>query len=117
MFGLIGKIRAKPGTRDELASILANGVAGMPGCLSYIVAHDPQDADAIWVSEVWETRDLHQASLRLPKVQNAIAKGRPLIAGFEERIETAPVGGHGFVPVDRDGGLDAQDDGTSPLDA
>ena len=98
MFGLIGKIRARPGTRDELASILANGVAGMPGCLSYVVAHDPSDADAIWVSEVWETRELHQASLRLPQVQAAIAKGRPLIAGFEERIETVPVGGHGLVP-------------------
>ena len=98
MFGLIGKIRARPGTRDELASILANGVAGMPGCLSYVVAHDPNDADAIWITEAWETRELHQASLRLPRVQAAIAEGRSLIAGFEERIETMPVGGHGLVP-------------------
>ena len=117
MFGLIGKIRAKPGTRDELASILANGVAGMPGCLSYVVAHDPNDADAIWVSEVWETRELHQASLRLAQVQAAIAKGRPLIAGFEERIETVPVGGHGLVPVDADDAREPGDEGPTPLDA
>ena len=116
MLGLIGKIRAKPGTRDELASILANGVAGMPGCLSYVVAHDPNDADAIWVSEVWESRERHQASLRLPSVQDAIAKGRPLIAGFEERIETAPIGGHGLVPAE-DGPSDAAGDGPAPLDA
>jgi uncharacterized glyoxalase superfamily protein PhnB/quinol monooxygenase YgiN len=103
MFGLIGKIRAKPGTRDELATILRDGVGGMPGCLSYVVAHDPNDADAIWVSEVWESRELHQGSLALPSVKEAIAAGRPLIAGFEERIETAPIGGHGLAPAQASG--------------
>lgn len=97
MFGLIGKMRARPGSRDELATILAEGVGGMPGCLSYVVAHDPDDADAIWVTEVWLSRESHQASLALPSVSEAIARGRPLIAGFEERIETAPVGGHGLA--------------------
>jgi hypothetical protein len=29
-------------------------------------------------------------------VQAAIAKGRPLIAGFGERFETVPLGGHGL---------------------
>ena len=33
-------------------------------------------------------------ALLLPAVQAAIAKGRPLIAGFGERFETEPVGGH-----------------------
>lgn len=103
MFGLIGKIRAVPGQRDELARILAEGVAGMPGCLSYVVAHDPSDADAIWVTEAWVSREAHQASLSLPSVRDAIAEGRPLIRGFEERIETAPVGGHGLVEPERTG--------------
>jgi quinol monooxygenase YgiN len=26
----------------------------MPGCLSCIVARDPSDADAVWVTEVWD---------------------------------------------------------------
>jgi hypothetical protein len=29
-------------------------------------------------------------------VQAAIAKGRPLIAGFDSHVETEPVGGHGI---------------------
>lgn len=96
MYGLIGRIRAVPGRRDALIAILVDGVAGMPGCLSYIVARDPADADAIWVTEAWDSRASHAASLSLPSVRDAIARGRPLIAGFDQRFETAPVGGHGL---------------------
>lgn len=96
MYGLISKITATPGERDALTSILVEGVAGMPGCLSYVVANDAADADAIWVTEVWDEQASHQASLSLPSVQDAISRGRPLIAGFGERIETRPVGGHGL---------------------
>jgi len=96
MYGLIGKIRAVAGQRDALIDILVEGVAGMPGCLSYVVAQDPTDADAIWVTEVWESQDSHKASLSLPSVQDAIARGRPLIAGFDQHIETVPIGGQGL---------------------
>lgn len=97
MYGLMGKITAVAGTRDELAAILLAGTDAMPGCLSYIVATDPADADALWVTEVWATQAHHRASLSLPSVQAAIAKGRPLIAGFSHRVETVPLGGHGLV--------------------
>ena len=96
MYGLIGKIRAVTGQRDALIAILLEGVSGMPGCLSYVVAHDPSDPDAIWVTEVWGSQSSHKASLSLPSVKDAISRGRPLIAGFDEHIETAPVGGHGI---------------------
>lgn len=96
MYGLIGKILAVAGARDELAALLVDGVAGMPGCLSYVVALDPADPDALWVTEVWTDEDAHRASLSLPSVRDAIARGRPLIAGFGERFETRPVGGHGL---------------------
>jgi quinol monooxygenase YgiN len=68
----------------------------MTGCLSYVVAVDPTDGDAIWITEAWESQELHQASLTLPAVQQAIAQGRPLIAGFGEHFETTPIGGHGL---------------------
>ncbi len=96
MYGLIGKLRAAPGKRDELAPILLAGTTAMPGCLSYIVALDPTDPDALWVTEVWDSQASHRASLALPAVQQAIAKGKPLIAGFGERFETAPLGGFGI---------------------
>ncbi len=96
MYGLIGKINAVPGERDALIAILLEGLVGMPGCLSYIVARDTAGPDGIWVTEVWDNQESHRASLALPAVQAAIAKGRPLIAGFGERMETQPVGGHGL---------------------
>jgi quinol monooxygenase YgiN len=97
MYGLIGKINAHPGQRDALAAVLIEGVSGMPGCLSYIVANDPSNPDALWITEAWESQEAHRASLSLPSVQQAIAKGRPMIAGFAERFETEPLGGHGLV--------------------
>ena len=95
MYGLIGQIVALPGKRTELAAILA-GIGAMPGCLSYVVADDTTDLDSLWVTEVWESKQAHTDSLALPAVQEAIAKGRPLIASFASRIETNPVGGIGF---------------------
>ena len=96
MYGLIGKMRAQPGKRDDLAAILLKGTGAMPGCLSYVVANDTVDADALWITEVWQDDASHKASLQLPEVQAAIAEGRPLIAGFESQIITAPLGGVGL---------------------
>ena len=96
MYGLIGKLKAAPGQRDALIATLLNDVSGMPGCLSYVVARDHADADAIWITEVWESQTSHKSSLSLPTVKGAISRGRPLIAGFDLRVETVPVGGHGI---------------------
>lgn len=96
MYGQIGKMTAAPGKRDELVAILLEGIHDMPGCLSYVVAHDPADADGIWITEVWNDEASHKASLSLPAVKQAIARGRPLIAGFSNGVTTAPVGGHGL---------------------
>lgn len=96
MYGLIGQMKAAPGKRDELVAILSESTEGMPGCLSYIVAKDATDADALWITEVWTDKDSHAASLKLPAVQAAIARARPIIAGFGHRFETVPVGGVGL---------------------
>ena len=96
MYGIIGKMKTVTGQRDALISILLEGVSSMPGCLSYVVAQDPADADAVWVTEVWDSQASHKASLSLPTVKDAISRGKPLIASFDEYIEIAPVGGHGI---------------------
>jgi quinol monooxygenase YgiN len=103
MYGLIGKMTAAPGRRDELVQILLEGTTAMPGCLSYIVAADAGDEHGIWVTEVWQDQASHAASLQLPGVRAAIARGRPLIAGFSNRVETTPVGGVGLSRVDGGG--------------
>lgn len=97
MHGLIGRMRTVPGQRDALLAILLEGAGSMPGCISYVIAKDPADADAIWITEVWDSRASHDASLQLPAVQDAIRRGRPLIAGFDHGQETIPVGGVGLA--------------------
>ncbi len=101
MYGLIGSMIAVEGKRDELIKILLEGVSGMPGCLSYVVAKDPKDASGVWITEVWDSKDNHTASLKLPSVQAAIAKGKPLIAKFGSYNETEPVGGHALQKPER----------------
>jgi quinol monooxygenase YgiN len=91
-YGLIGKMKAQPGKRAELIAILGAGTGAMPGCRAYLIAEDAKDADAIWITEIWDDQASHAASLQLPAVRDAIAKGRPLIAGFEMSVETRPVG-------------------------
>lgn len=96
MYGLIGRMRAAPGQRDALLALLLEGSGDMPGCLSYVVARDPADADAIWITEVWSDEASHKASLSLPAVQAVIARARPLIAGFDSQTVTEPVAGVGL---------------------
>lgn len=90
-FGMIGKMKAQPGKRAELIAILNSGTSTMRGCRAYLIAEDVKDPDAIWITEIWDDASSHKASLQLPAVRDAIAKGRPLIAGFEISAETRPV--------------------------
>ena len=92
-YGLIGQMIAKPGQRDALLAYLRDGTTGMPGCLSYMIALDTANPDALWITEVWDSSESHAASLKLPAVQAAIAKARPIIASFGQRLETVPVAG------------------------
>lgn len=97
MYGLIGKMTAIPGQRDALTAILLEGLGRMPGCLSYVVAHDPADPEAIWVTEVWTDEAAHRGSLQMPGVREAIRKGMPLIATFGDAQVTTPIGGVGLA--------------------
>lgn len=100
MYGLIAKLTAVLGKRDELIKILKEGTRSMPGCRSYILAKDAVDANAVWVTEIWDSAASHDASLTLPAVKDSIAQTKSLIAGFEKVAVTNPVGGVGFPSSD-----------------
>jgi quinol monooxygenase YgiN len=96
MYGMIGKMTTSAGKRAEVLSLLLQAVKEMPGCLSYVVAQDPADENGIWITEVWDSKDSHDASLSLPEVKKNIAAARPMIAGFSNQVITTPVGGYGL---------------------
>jgi quinol monooxygenase YgiN len=97
MYGLIVKIAALAGKRDAVISMLLGCITGMPGCLSYVVAKDPADENAIWATEVWDCEASHDASFSLPAVQAAVAQVRPLVAGVVSKVVTEPLGGCGLA--------------------
>lgn len=68
MYGLIGRMIAVEGQREELIRILLEGTREMPGCVSYVIARDAADPDSLWITEVWDSQDSHRASLSLPSV-------------------------------------------------
>lgn len=96
MYGMIARIKAQSGKRAQLAAILLDGTESLPGCFSYIVAEDMADPDTLIVTEAWDSKQSHDDSLKLPAVRETIAKGRPLIAGFEGIAEMVPLGGIGL---------------------
>lgn len=96
MYGLIVKLTVVPGKRDELIATLRESAAGMPGCLSYVVAKDTADANLLWVTEAWDSQASHDASLSLPAVKKAIPRAQAIIANFEKIAVTNPVWGAGL---------------------
>ena len=47
MYGLITRLTAHAGRRDELGLCLLDPNVKRPGCHSYVLAQDPKDADAL----------------------------------------------------------------------
>ena len=99
MYGIIGSIVAVTGMGQELKHILleaADALRAVEGCLSFVVAEDPDSPDIVWVTEVWQSETDHAASLDTPAVQSIVATGRPFIEGFGDRTVTKPLGGVGL---------------------
>lgn len=98
MTGLQGKMVAKPGQREALLALLleASRASDLPGCRLHVVSEVPSEPDAIAITEVWEDRAAHAASLQLERVRALIAKAQPLIAEMGQPLELRPVGGQGL---------------------
>lgn len=90
MHGLIARFTAHPGKRDEVAALMVSG-GTPPGCRSFVVANDPGDPDALWITEVWDSEEAWKASFDLPAVKASIDRVVPLVALFGKLTVTAPV--------------------------
>jgi quinol monooxygenase YgiN len=97
-YGYLGSMRTRHGYRDEVVGILLSGVDGLraAGCELYLVGVSDDDPTVIWVTEVWQSKAAHDASLSLPAAQAAIATAMPLLTGEFTRQELTMVGGLGL---------------------
>ncbi|MFG3302041.1 putative quinol monooxygenase [Micromonospora chersina] len=97
-YGYLGSMRTRPGCRDDVVAILLSGVEGLreAGCELYVVGVSDQDDVTIWVSEVWQSKQHHDASLRLPETRAAIGRAMPMLTGEFTSQEVTVVGGLGL---------------------
>ena len=61
----------------------------------YVVSVSDADDVTVWVTEVWQTKEHHDASLQLPETNAAIGKAMPMLTGEFTRQELTVVGGLG----------------------
>ena len=98
-YGLITNFKTKTGKRDELASMLVQAsqlVATAKGCHQYIVYNDPNNEDNLWVSEIWDSKEDHDNSLKIEGCMELISKALPLVEGKPESKSLGVVGGQGI---------------------
>lgn len=103
MYGLIIKTVTNPGKRDEYIRALSSGFVNMAGCHSYILAEDPEDENVVWVTEIWESHEAHEAALKgRADIQAVIAssKAQKLADRRELRVITKPIAGQGLFKGD-----------------
>lgn len=96
-YGHIGSMKTRSGRRDDVVDILLSGAEGLrqAGCDLYVVSVSDTDDVTIWVSEVWQSKEKHDASLQLPEAKAAIGKAMPMLTGEFTSQELTVVGGLG----------------------
>lgn len=95
-YGMYVKFITHDGKRDELTANLlqvANNFHLISGCELYVINHSSEDENVIWVTEVWASKEAHEASLTLEGNKEQIAASLPLIKKIE-KIELQTLGGH-----------------------
>jgi quinol monooxygenase YgiN len=97
LYGRTGTMKTRAGCRDRVVSILVSGLDGLRavGCEAYIVS--VLDDDTIHVTEVWQSKEHHGASLQLPDTKAAITEAMPLLTGEFTSQEFSVIDGLGLV--------------------
>ncbi len=98
-YGLYGKFKTQKGKRDELISILLQAsklVSTAKGCHQYIIYKDAGDENSVFVSEIWDSKEDHDNSLKIEGCMELISKAMPLIDGKPEGTSLEVNGGKGL---------------------
>ncbi|AJW63548.1 Antibiotic biosynthesis monooxygenase [Elizabethkingia miricola] len=81
---LHGKLTAQSGYREELSDILIQAsqlVSTAKGCKLYAVSKAENDTTSVYVTEIWDSKDDHDNSLKVEGVRELIMKAMPILDG------------------------------------
>ena len=101
-YGLHGHLKATAGHGEQLAHILleaAQLVSDAPGCHLYAVSREPDAPDTVWITEIWDSKEDHDASLKQDAVRALIGKAMPLLDGMPKGGQVLEVLGGAGVPA------------------
>jgi quinol monooxygenase YgiN len=100
MYFLHGKLTAKAGHANELTNILLDAsklVATTKGCKLYVIGKDANDVNGVYVTEIWDSKEDHDNSLKLEEVRALITKAMPIIDGQPQKGQELEIlGGTGI---------------------
>jgi len=100
MYLLHGKLTAKPAYENELADILITAsklVEKTKGCKLYAIGKDLNEPNAVYVTEIWDSKEDHDRSLEQEDVRELIMKAMPILDGTPSKgQEIELLGGAGI---------------------
>lgn len=88
MYLLQGKLTAVDGAQEQLASILLEAsklMENVEGNEFYLVGKALDDANGVYVTELWHSKEDHDNSLQYPGVKELIMRAMPLLGGAPEK--------------------------------
>lgn len=94
-----GKLTAQSGKRDKLVNILLQAVELLnknDDCLHYVIKGSDKEANSVWVSEVWTTKQSRNAALGQSGIKSLINQAAPILAAFPQQTELEVLGGKGL---------------------
>jgi quinol monooxygenase YgiN len=99
LYGMHVEFAAQSGRAEELEAVLreaAEGTRTDEDCLLYLVSRSPDRDWVVFVTEVWTSREAHDAALEDPRVRELIERARPLMGGQPHATPLRPRGGKGL---------------------
>lgn len=79
---LHGKLTAKSGQREKLAEILIQAselISTAKGCKMYAIGIDKNDHNSVYVTEIWDSKEEHDNSLKIEGVRELIMTALPVL--------------------------------------
>src|SRR5665213_2185089 len=97
-YGYINKFTTLSGKREELMTVLlkvAKALEINSDCLQYLIS-TVREPETLYVTEIWTSKQAHDASLEPADVKAVIAQAMPLIASISNIAEQQIEGGKGL---------------------
>lgn len=101
MYLLHGKLTAKDGHAGRLADILLEAsklVSTAIGCRLYVISIDENDLNSVYVTEIWDSKEDHNNSLKVEGVRELITSAIPILGAQPTKGQELEIlGGSGIT--------------------